>query len=56
MSSTSSESQVSEESLEDEFAEERRNRTLFGIGILLLAILATVGIFWYFGAASAVAW
>jgi uncharacterized membrane protein len=56
MSSTSSDTQASEESLEDEFAEERRNRTLIGIGILIVAILATIGIFWYFGAASAMAW
>jgi hypothetical protein len=56
MSSTSPESQANEESLEEEFAEERRNRTLIGIGILVVAVLATIGIFWYFGAASAVAW
>jgi hypothetical protein len=56
MSSSSSETQASEEALEEEFAEERRNRTLIGIGILIVAILATIGIFWFFGAASAMPW
>lgn len=45
-----------DESLEDEFKEERRNRMILGIAVFVIGILATLGILYYFGAASAVGW
>ncbi|MFB6350298.1 MAG: hypothetical protein ABEN55_21975 [Bradymonadaceae bacterium] len=45
-----------DDSLREEFREERRNRMIAGIAVLVLGAVATLGILYYFGAASAMGW
>ena len=45
-----------DDELRNEFRSERRNRAIIGVAVLVLGALASVGILYYFGAASAVGW
>lgn len=53
---TDPKSRNSDDSLREEFRDERRKRMIYGVAILVLGALATLGIMYYFGAASAAGW